>query len=572
MILSLHGGHNASAAVIRLEDGRIRSWCVEAERIDRIKMSYGCERYNGNDFSPQTKSNWLRTKKTDFSVLIDHVMNESHSKYGDIELIVLSQNTDISRIPSPLRSVPTQYVKHHHAHAALAFYTSPFDDALAIVCDGSGERLDDGFETQTSWSCCGNIMRQLSGTYKKNTYNMGIGNAYELYTYWLGYGYNGCGTTMALASFGQAEPKNANRIFTYHTNGDIFLNPQWVDVAGHVNRIGYIKHGTMAYNQDHERMLRSVPLPDGYRLRNRGEPSLQPEFIRMATDIQYATEEAVIFYVEKSRSRAPEHHNLCLGGGTFLNCNLNSKLRMLPWVKDIHVPTAPGDGGLALGGALAVYFMTHDRCPVEQTVYIGTAIRNVNIEDDDTISLERTESVCKAAAQLIAEGKLVGWCQGRAEFGPRALGHRSLLADPTKKETPARINRRLKHREPFRPFAPSVLLERFCDYFEGPLPLPFMLETRRIRADRIDIIPAVCHVDHSARVQIVSAAVSPKFHALLKEFDFLTGTGVLVNTSLNRNGEPIVDSGEDALLLLRQGMLDALVINDSLYLQRRGRA
>ena len=569
MILSLHGGHNASAALIQQVDNKVHAWCIESERIDRIKMSCGCVRYYGDDFSPKAKSEWIRTKKTDLSMLIDHVLNEANAKYKDIELIVLSQNTEIERIPPEIRHLPVQYVQHHQAHAALAFYTSSFEEAIVVVCDGSGEKLDDGFEIQTAWSCQGTEMRQLLGTYKKSTYNMGIGNAYELYTYWLGYGYNGCGTTMALASFSQSDPIPTQKVFTFHENGDVFLNPQWADVANHVINTGYVKHGTMAYNQEHENMLRAIRLPEGYRLRERSEPSVKPEFIRMAADIQHATEEAVIFYIEKARSCAPQHHNLCMSGGTFLNCNINSKIRNLPWVNDIYVPTAPGDGGIALGGALAVYFMSHARCPVEQTAFIGTAIKNVEPTTNDVIRMERPQNIYQVAAQLLAQGKLVGWCQGCAEFGPRALGHRSLLADPTKKEIPEKINNRLKHREPFRPFAPAVLQERYSDYFEGELPIPFMLETRQIRPEMVDVIPAVCHGDHSARVQVVSAMNCPEFYTLLKEFESITGTGVLVNTSLNRNGEPIVDSGEDALVLLRRGMMDALVINDCIYYQRK---
>lgn len=569
MILSLHGGHNASAALICQEGGRIRALCIESERIDRVKMSCGCERYNNDDFSPAAKSEWIRTRKSDLSMLIHHLLNEAGATCDEIEKIVLSQNTDTARLPQALHHLPVQYIRHHHAHAALAYYTSEFDEALVIVCDGSGEKLDDGFETQTAWSCQGAEMKQLLGTCKKSTYNMGIGNAYELYTYWLGYGYNGCGTTMALASFSHEKPVSAQKIFTYSPNGDVFLNPQWVDVAGHVSRTGYVKQGTMAYNQAHEQMLRSVSLPEGYRLRDRQEASVQPEFIRMAADIQHATEDAVMFYLQKAKDCAPFHSQLCMAGGTFLNCNLNSKLRALPWVKDIHVPTAPGDGGLALGGALAAYFMTHERCPVEQTAYIGTAMRDVELAVNDTLCSEQPDNVYRAAAELLAQGKLVGWCQGRAEFGPRALGHRSLLADPTRKETPDRINQMLKHREPFRPFAPAVLEERYSDYFTGTLPIPFMLETRQIRPEMIGVIPAVCHVDHSARVQVVSETNCTEFYALLKEFDALTGTGVLVNTSLNRNGEPIVDSGEDALVLLRQGMMDALVINNRIYFQKK---
>lgn len=569
IILSLHGGHNASVAIVCDEGGQLRCWCVESERIDRIKMSCGCKRYNEEDFSPAAKSRWIRTEKSDLSMLTDHILSEADVRIEAIDLVVLSQNTALERLPAALSKIPKTFVSHHKAHAALSFYTSDFEEALVVVCDGSGEKCEDGFETQTAWSCSGRHMRQLLGTYKRSTYNMGIGNAYELYTYWLGYGYNGCGTTMALASFGRENPMPSEQIFRFSPNGDVFLNLDFINVASHVAKTGYKKQGTMAYNQDHERMIRSIALPEGYRLRNYGEPSVQGDFVRMAADIQHATEQAVLFYVEHALNHAPEHRHLCMGGGIFLNCNLNSKLRELPWVEDIHVPTAPGDGGLALGAALAAYFEDHERCKVCQTAYIGTEVHEVALNKGDIVYAERPDNIYRVTAQLLADGKLVGWCQGRAEFGPRALGHRSLLADPRNKETPNRINQMLKHREPFRPFAPAVLEEKYKEYFDGPLPIPFMLETRQILDEKVSIIPAVCHVDHSARVQVVVKEHCPEFHALLEEFYALTGVPVLVNTSLNRNGEPIVDSGEDALVLLRKGMIDALVIADQIYFLKK---
>ena len=564
MILSLHGGHNASAALVEERDGRVVSWCVESERIDRVKMSCGCERYDGEDFSPQAKSAWIRSHKRDLTFLAEHVLAEAGAGPDQIGQVVLSQNVEPERLPAWLAGKPVCRVPHHQAHAALSYYTSGFSDALVIVCDGSGERLEEGFETQTAWSCEGGQMRQILGTYKRNTYQMGIGNAYELYTYWLGYGYNGCGTTMALASFDRGTPLAADRLFRMSENGDVFLNPDLINVEEHVKRCGYQKQGTMAYNQAHEAMLRSVPLPEGYRLRERGETSVQPAFIRMAGDIQHGTETAVLYYLDCARKKAP-HSRVCLSGGTFLNCNLNSRIRALPWVEDIHVPTAPGDGGLALGGALAVYFSDHPLCPVEPTVYIGSRVKPVLLSEGDSLTARRLTDRYETAAELLAQGRLVGWCQGRAEFGPRALGHRSLLADPGRTETPDRINARLKHREAFRPFAPAVLEERFSDCFEGEMPIPFMLETRQVRPAWRERIPAVCHVDGSARVQVVSEKNCPEFYRLLKAFEKRTGLPVLVNTSLNRNGEPIVDSAEDALRILRKGMLDCLIVEDVYY-------
>lgn len=567
MILSLHGGHNASAAVVKKEVVGLRCWCIESERIDRIKMSCGCEVYKGTDFSPKAKSEWIRTKKSDLTMLIDRVLKEAGASLSDVDLVVISQNTDIDRLPEELRSLPIENVSHHRAHAALAYYTSNFDEALVVVCDGSGEHTEDGFETQTAWSCHGSEMTRIATTYKKSTYNMGIGNAYELFTYWLGYGYNGCGTTMALASFSENICYTPYDIFSYNKNGDVFLNSNFVDVEKHIRSIKYKKHGTMAYNIEHENAMRSIPLPNGYVLRNYGESSVRPEFIQMAVDIQNATEEVVMKYVQQMHQKHPEHKYLCCGGGTFLNCNLNSKLRRLKWVNDIYVPTAPGDGGLSLGAALSVYFKTHEKCNVYPTAFIGTKIEPISIYDD-SIVCTMPEDIYAHTAKMISEGMLVGWCQGRAEFGPRALGHRSLIADPRRKDIPDKINSMLKHREPFRPFAPAVLEDKFSMCFKGDMPIPYMLETRQIQEDWLQKIPAVCHVDNSARVQVVNENNCPEFYLLLRSFEKITGVPVLVNTSLNRNGEPIVDSSYDALALLHNKMVDALVIGDRVYFRK----
>lgn len=568
MILSLHGGHNASAALVKKVKNNVECWCIESERIDRIKMSCGCERYKGDDFSPRAKSNWIKTKKSDLAVLIHHLLREANATIDEIDKIILSQNTEISRLPAKIQGLPIEYVTHHRAHAALSFYTSNFEEALVIVCDGSGELTNKGYEVQSAWICKNNCLKQIAVTYKKSAYEMGIGNAYELYTYWLGYGYNGCGTTMALASFAEKTLYKFDDIFDYTKNGEAFLKKTFVDVEKYVNEVNYLKKGTAAYNIEHENMMRSVPLPKGYALRYRDEVSNQYPYIQMAADIQVATENIIELYVNKMHEIVPECKNLCGAGGTFLNCNLNSRLRNIPWVKEFYVPTAPGDGGLALGAALASYFDTHEKCYVAPTVYIGTQINAIEIDKTDSIYSIEPENIYAYTAKLIAEGVLVGWCQGRSEFGPRALGNRSLLADPRRKEIPNKINKFLKHREPFRPFAPAVLEEKYDMCFEGTKPIPFMLETRQIREEWLEKIPAVRHVDNSARVQLVSKDNNNKFYLLLLEFEKITGVPVLVNTSLNRNGEPIVDSAYDALKLLRNNLIEALVIENKIYFKR----
>lgn len=563
MILSIHGGHNASIAIVFKREKNVACYSIEAERFDRIKMSCCCERYIGNDFSPKTKSKWVELYKTDFNDLINALLLEAGVRPEEISEVILSQNTALDRLPKWVLEKKISTVTHHLAHAALSYYTSPFDEAVAIVCDGGGEIYEDGIEITTSWVCKENRIVPLLQTRKKDMYSMGIGNAYELYTYWLGYGYNGCGTTMALASFATEEPLDVREIFHFSQKGDIYLKKEFIDVRKHIEAMGYKKQGTAAYNQEHEQVMRSLPLPKNYKLREYKEASVKPEFIRMANDIQNATEKAVCWYIHHVLKRHSSKY-LCLSGGTFLNCNLNTLIREMEEVRDIHVPCAPGDGGLALGGALYKYFESNPKCPVEYSPYIGAKIQTVK-HVNGNFHMEKQENIYQYTAQKLTEGNLIGWCQGRAEFGPRALGHRSLVADPRNIDTPNKINKMLKHREPFRPFAPSVLEEHFHECFEGSMPLPYMLETRKVRSTWLGKIPAVCHVDYSARVQIVREQDSPEYAKLLRAFFRLTGVPILVNTSLNRNGEPIVDRADDALAILEKKMIDKLVIGNVVY-------
>lgn len=565
MILSLHGGHNASAALVRHVSGSLHYRCIEAERLDRIKCSCCCERYSGDNFNSYAKSQWIKYHKRDFEELIGHLLSESGVDEDDINTLVISQYTDVNRIPRWLFKKRIIKIQHHLAHAALSYYTSPFNDALTVVFDGSGEKYNSGFEIQTAWKCSKGSLTPILHTHKPSIYDMGVGNAYELYSYLLGYGYNGCGTTMALASFAKNKPLEIDHIFSFSKRGDIFLNKHFIDVRKHIEKISYIKNGTMAFNRDYENAMRSVSLPEGYRLREKGENSLQDDFIRMAAELQLATEHVVLKYIQYALDFYPTS-NLCLSGGLFLNCKINSLLRSLEKIKDIHIPTAPNDSGLALGAALCAYFRHNPPCNVEYTPYSGSMISDP--KNTNGLKIFKPGDIFEYTADAIAKGNLVAWCQGKAELGPRALGHRSLLADPRNQHVTKTINDRLKKRELFRPFAPSITEEHFFECFEGSEPLPFMLETRLIKPQWKSIIPAVCHVDGSARVHVVRKKDCILFHKLISCFYQHTGVPVLLNTSLNRNGEPIVNTSDEALTLLKQDMVDIVVINDFVYLSK----
>lgn len=564
MILAIHGGHNASASIVYEKDGSVKCRCVEAERIDRIKMSYGCEYYSGQDFSPEIKEEWIKNHRNSLEPLIFSVMKLENLIPNDISQVVITYSTDLDRLPSWIFQKRIHKVHHHLAHIALSYYTSPFEEALGIVIDGGGDLYTDGIEIQTAWRCVNNKIEPVLQTHLNIPYEMGIGNAYELYSYWLGYGYNGCGTTMALASFDSKRDKECE-LFSCNEKHDYLINREFVDVEKYLKKIQYVKKGFTAYNSEHESIMRSIPLPSNYKIREKKESSVQEIFIKMAGDIQKATEKAVLNYILYAKGKI-RSSNLCLSGGTFLNCQINSILREKIDINNLHVPCAPNDSGLSLGAALYIYFLDKKKCPVDYTPYLGEEIGVPTV--DKTIVKYKPENIYKYAAKKISEGKLIAWCQGRAELGPRALGNRSLLADPRNADIPEKINRMLKHRERFRPFAPSILEEHFAEYFEGSLPIQYMLETRKIKKEIEDKIPAVKHIDGTARIQIVREKDAIEYYNLINNFYQLTGIPILLNTSLNRNGEPIVNTADEALNLLKLRMVDELVIGKNAFYLR----
>jgi carbamoyltransferase len=260
--------------------------------------------------------------------------------------------------------------------------------------------------------------------------------------------------------------------------------------------------------------------------------------------------------------------NLCMAGGVALNCVMTAALRETGMFSDIFVQPAAGDAGGALGAAAQVAAGSGDGLPVRRLehVYLGQGF-----SDQDIVQMLRSCTVpftdyrscfsqlADDIAGRLARGQVIGWFQGRAEFGPRALGNRSILADPQVPDMRDRVNERIKMREKFRPFAPAVLATAASDYFRCPVPLPFMLETVQVHTEAL---PSVTHVDGSARVQTVDECANPRFAGLLSRFGQLTGCPVLLNTSFNQRGEPIVNSPADALACFVRSRLDALVLDD----------
>jgi carbamoyltransferase len=297
------------------------------------------------------------------------------------------------------------------------------------------------------------------------------------------------------------------------------------------------------------------------------EPLL-PSHADIAAALQEATDAAVLALVRRVKRKVPSD-NLCLAGGVALNCVTNEVIQKSGEFRNIFIPSAPHDAGTAIGAALLVHCEKEKKPPQRgySTPYLGPAYSRREIlaaVKAAGLKARQSKSPARDAAKMIADGKIVAWFQGRMEFGPRALGNRSLLADPRRPEMRNILNQKVKHREDFRPFAPSVMAEHADDWFETgkhTISHEFMLFAPKVKPDRRDRIPAIVHQDGTARIQLVSRKSNPRFHELISAFHEKTGVPVVINTSFN-DSEPIVCSPMDAIVTFRKSGIDALVMDD----------
>jgi carbamoyltransferase len=416
------------------------------------------------------------------------------------------------------------FVAHHLAHEASAFLPAPFADAAVLTLDGRGEK------TATSYG------HFADGDYrrlKQVALPSSLGLLYEQVTDYLGFLRSSDEyKVMALASYGKP------------SYVDWFRDVVELDADG-----GYVVHPAL--------LEQRFGPP-----RQRGAPLTQQHF-DIAHSLQAVLESTVIELASWLR-RATGSPNLCMAGGVALNCVLNGRLRDQQIFERIFVQPAAGDAGTALGAALWIDWRDGDRAHRYQMdhAYLGPEFSDDEIEAELKRSKQkfrRLDDVAEEAAALLVEERILGWFQGRMEFGPRALGARSILASPLNAAMQQRLNE-IKDREDFRPVAPAVLEEAAAEWFVGGERAPFMLFVFDVRPDKAHLIPAVRHVDGTARVQTVGAHEQPLYHELIKAFARRTGVPVLVNTSFNSRGEPVVCTPRDALESFWSTPLDALVI------------
>jgi carbamoyltransferase len=472
---------------------------------------------------------------------------------------------DVGRAELP----PILFGEHHESHAASAFYPSPFESAAVLCMDGVGE-----WATTSAWLGEG---KELTALWEI-PFPHSLGLLYSAFTYYTGFKVNsGEYKVMGLAPYG--EPKYVQAIYEHlldlKPDGTFRLNMDYFDYAT----------GLAMTSRRFDAVFGGPP--------REAETRLTQREMDLARSIQDVTEE-VMLRLSRTLHRETGADNLCLAGGVALNCVGNGRILREGPFKGLWIQPAAGDAGGAIGAALSAWHRLEDRprktAPPEDAMrgaFVGPAYGNEEIERFLTkqgapyVRLADGELLDRVADELAA-GKIVGWLQGRMEFGPRALGGRSILGDPRDPRMQSVMNLKIKYRESFRPFAPSVLRERVADYFDMDTDSPYMLlvapvrEARRLPGaredqglwgiDRLNVprsdIPAVTHVDYSARVQTVHAATNPRYHGLLKAFERKTGCGVLVNTSFNVRGEPIVCSPADAYRCFMRTEIDVLVLEN----------
>ena len=464
--------------------------------------------------------------------------------------------------------IPLLFAEHHESHAASAFFPSPFESAALLTVDGVGE-----WATSSYGVGRGNKVEML----KEMHFPHSLGLLYSAFTYFTGFKVNsGEYKVMGLAPYGQ--PRYAQAILDH-----------LIDLKD---------DGSFAMNQDYFEYSAGLRMTSPLMEPLFGGPPRKPESqltqreMDLAASVQAVTEEILLRMGRHIRKETGERH-LCLAGGVALNCVANGKLLREGIFDDIYIQPAAGDAGGALGAALAAYHHYHDQPRPPRTgldwqrgSYLGPHYpddevkRRLDSFGAKTVFHDTDEALCSNVAKLMAEGKVVGWFQGRMEFGPRALGARSIIGDARSPEMQKIMNLKIKFRESFRPFAPAVLAEKVSGWFNHDRSSPYMLlvadvldqHRRQLSTeedalwgiDKLNIprstIPVVTHVDYSARLQTVHQETNPMFHRLLTEFDALTGCPVVVNTSFNVRGEPIVENPEQAYACFMRTGMDILVV------------
>ena len=443
------------------------------------------------------------------------------------------------------------FPEHHMSHAAHTFYTSPFDESAILTVDGVGEW------TTTSFGYAKNNSIKLTNDIR---WPHSLGLFYSAFTYFLGFQVNeGEYKLMGLSAYGKPKYYDLilDNLIDVKKDGSIHLDMSYF--AFHYDKV-----------MTNDRFAKLF----GISPRKKDEKAEQIH-LDIGASAQKVLEDILLKMVNHVYEKF-KMKNLCLGGGVALNGVANYRILKESSFDNVHIPPSPGDGGSAVGCAQYLYHIHHNNQRIvekdmgkiiRENVYVGTSYYDEKITeflDSKKISYEKLERIelLKKVAQLIADGNIVGWYQGKMEWGPRALGCRSILADPRKAEMKDILNEKIKHRESFRPFAPSILEEYVSEYFEIDRSSPYMLIVVPVK--KPEKIPAVTHVDGTGRLQTVNKDANPLYYDLISEFYKITGIPVIINTSMNVMGEPIVNTPEQAYQMIVKTDMDCIAMGNNL--------
>ena len=557
--------HDVSACLLR--DGEI-AYAIAKERVTREKHASGF-----------------------YKEVIDYCLDAEGITLDDIDLVVRNcyilpvpemedrllyqdlpgflpeyERADAKSHPYFLsRSDKVVSISHHLAHAYSAFAVSPFEEGAIMIVDGVGSYRSDVNESFPATDTATPLARESESYYKfsgskleclkkvwmepdrgflsDEFYNMpGLGALYSRASTYIFGDWNKCGELMGLAPYGR--PGNVKPLMQIKDN--TLTVPRWTSEL------------SKPYIADSDQKWETSPLMKHWE--------------DLAWRVQDDTEKVLLARAEWLRETTGAK-NLCIAGGVALNCVANGRVARESGFENVWIQPAAGDDGIAIGCAYYGWLeiLKQPRSFVMDHSYVGRRYSDQEVSEATAkflVSVQTTQTksdnIARDTAKLLADQKVIGWFQDRSEFGPRALGNRSLLADPRKPEMKDILNSRVKHRQPFRPFAPIVLYERAKEIFEGDEDSPFMLIAKNVRPEWRDKIPAIVHVDGTARVQTVREETNPTLYRLLKEFDALTGVPVLINTSFNVKGEPIIETPRDAVICFLTTGIDHLVMHDTL--------
>ena len=561
--------HDTSVCLMRNNEILV---AIELERLTKIKhnLQLDSNLYSiieqGRNVQDVLKKWTVAYRENQFNIAIDYCLEYANVSVEDISTMVVS-----TLYKDPVYSEKPILIDHHLAHSASTYYPSNFEGAAILVMDGYGYLNKDGSSISTLFAEGDNnaisILDTIVGRHDHTTaelkqgaldahivFTNSLGAFYQNVSMLLGMGYCGEGKTMGLASYGKTNPK-LNKIqehVTFLSNGKLEID----------NR------GLFLFIKD---LLDRAQ----YRL-------AENELFYYKADIAYAHQkllEEMVLHLCNYLYKVSPSKNLCLAGGVALNSVANYRILQQTPFKNIFIQPAAGDAGIAIGAALygahAINNLPRSNVNTKKlfSPFLGKSYKNT-----EACTLQKSrlakyrinlteKNLYAEIAKQISNKKIIGWFSGRSEIGPRALGARSILADPREERMKDVLNQKVKHRENFRPFAPAILEEEVGRYFENINIAPYMLLIAHAKENAKDEIPATIHVDNTARVQTVNAEMNPDFYSLINAFYLLTGVPVILNTSFNLAGKPIVETPEDAIDYFLTMYLDGLYLDGDFYLK-----